>query len=255
MKKLIAVVLVLALVCSFAVTAMAGKGNDKGKGKGNDNGNNNATEQVSDEDEVCRLDWQSDGWYLVVNKDFVGTVAYHDNKTNYSFTADGTAGRYYLGSQSGFTGHLYLGTLPEDDAPYIIGTRTVTITTFEGAAFDLGFLANQKNQQGPKANYITASITETYNVEVNVYDVYSDGKEVLNETKSSSYTDYKYINGKSDPLPNGAETNLVPTFNGGLDGYGFSVSYKGNGNKFSWSNIAAPERVTVTVTGDVLPLE
>jgi hypothetical protein len=87
---------------------------------------------------------------------------------------------------------------------------------------------------------------------IDVYDVWSDGTETLNEEKSSSYTDTVLIEGKSNALPNGSASNLTSTFEGDLGGYSVLVSYNGNGNKFSWSIQNAPERETVIVDSGVV---
>jgi hypothetical protein len=99
---------------------------------------------------------------------------------------------------------------------------------------------------------IKAAITETYTVVITVYDVWSDGTETINEEKSSSFTDTVSITGTSNALPNGSESNLTPTFAAGLDGYSISVSYNGNGNKFSWIIKNAPEREPVVVDSGVV---
>jgi hypothetical protein len=192
--------------------------------------------------------------YIDVTNGYTGIVTYKDNKKTYTKEVNGN-GNYFVGEQSAFTGPLTLvGTYGSDtpEEPTIIGTRTITTTTFDGYVASVGFLANQKNQQGPKANYITADITETYTVVIDVYDVWSDGTETLNEEKSSSYTDTVLIEGKSNALPNGSASNLTSTFEGDLGGYSVLVSYNGNGNKFSWSIQNAPERETVIVDSGVV---
>lgn len=229
MKKLFSFVLVLTLVLAFTVPAMAASG--------------------------VSLSKDANSWYIVVTNGYTGTVTYQDNKNTYNETVTGN-GNYFIGLQSGFTGTPELvGTYgdPTPEEPTIVGTRTVTTTTFDGYVASIGFLANQKNQQGPKANYITAAITETYTVVIEVFDVWSDGTETLNEENSSSYTDTVSIEGKSNALPNGSESNLVPTFEEGLGGYSVLVSYNGNGNKFSWSIKNVPEREPVVIDSGIVP--
>lgn len=225
MKKLLSIALILVIVFSFTVPAMA-------------------AEEVS-------LRKAEDDWYIDVTNGYTGTVTYKDNKQTYSYDVNGN-GSYFIGLQRDFTGQLTLvgtyGSAPE--GPAIIGTRTITTTTFDGYVASIGFLANQKNQQGPNANYITAVITETYTVVIEVYDVWSNGDQTLNET--SSYTYSETIEGKSNALPNGSASNLVPSFEGGLSGYSVVVSYNGNGNKFSWSIKNAPEREPVRVDSGIV---
>lgn len=229
MKKILSIALIFAIVFSFTVAAMAAGG--------------------------VTLRKTSDSWYIDVANGYIGNVTYQDNKGTYSTFVNGN-GNYYVGLQRDFTGQLTLvGSYGTDDpeVPTIIGTRTITTITFNGYVASVGFLANQKYQQGPKANYITAVIRETYTVVISVYDVWSNGDQTLNEDKSSTYTDAVVIDGRSNALPNGSESNLVPTFEGGLGGYSVVVSYNGNGNKFSWSINNAPIRETVIVdTGIVL---
>lgn len=230
MKKLLSIALILVIVFSFTVTAMAAEGG-------------------------VTLESEADSWYIVVANGYSGTVTYRDNHNSYTKEVTGN-GSYFVGLQSGFTGQLTLvGTYGPvaPEGPTIVGTRTITTTTFDGYVASVGFLANQKNQQGPKANYITADITETYTVVIRVFDVWSNGAETLNEEKSSSHTDTVSFEGKSNPLPNGSESNLVPTFEGDLEGYSVIVSYNGNGNKFSWSIENAPEREPVVVDSGVVP--
>lgn len=222
-KKLLAVLLVLVLVLSVSVPASA------------------ATSQVKDTYNGMSLIKTANEWTLEVTTDFCGEVYYCDNETTYSITVNG-ANTYSLTTQTGYKGMLSF-VRPAEPAvvePYIIGTRTITVRTFEGKTDSIGFLANQKNQKGPKANYITADIEESYTITVTVYDVWSNGDETLNEEKSYTETKTNSITGKSNALPNGAETNLVPTFEGGLETYSLTVSYKGNGNKFSYTLTGEP---------------
>lgn len=218
-KKLLSIALILTLVFSLAATALAA------------------------ESAGVYLEKVKDAWYIVVENGYVGTVTYKDNIETYTYDVNGN-GRYPIGLQRNFTGGLELvGTYETTPpGPTIIGTLTVTITKFDGYTASASFLANQKNQQGPKANYITATIEEKYTVITKVFDVWSDGHKTLKSETTSSVS--KTYSGTSNALPNGSESNLVPTFEGGLGGYKLVVSYNGNGNKFTWGIYSAPERKT-----------
>lgn len=221
MKKLVTIVITLALVLSMAMPVLAKPG--------------------------VSLRKVSDDWYLDVINDYEGEVEYKDNKNIYKKVVNGN-GEYRLGLQRDFKGQLTLvkeyGEDVDDEKPYIIGTRTITTTTFDGYTKNYSFLANQKNQKGPKANYINATITESYTIDTKVYDVWSNEEETLNEEASSNVIVPVVISGKSDPLPNGSETNYPASFTDGLGGYSVYVTYKGNGNKFSCTE-TAPVRETV----------
>jgi hypothetical protein len=108
MRKLLSIALVLAMVFSFTVIAMAAEG--------------------------VVLRKTADKWYIDVTNGYTGIVTYKDNKKTYTKEVNGN-GNYFVGEQSAFTGPLTLvGTYGSDtpEEPTIIGTRTITTTTFDG---------------------------------------------------------------------------------------------------------------------------
>ncbi|NLV85387.1 MAG: hypothetical protein GXY60_12555 [Spirochaetales bacterium] len=226
MKKFLSLAMMLVLVLSLTFSALAAEPTLDArveKGTGNTN-----------------------SLYITVNGTEYGPITINNN-------ADGVyeVGGYkvFVATQGNVKTDIYVVYDGPSD-PTIVGERTVTTTTFDGYATSFDFLANQKYQKGPSANYLTAKITETYTVNVKVYDVYSDGAETLREESSSTST--ISIEGKSNAMPNGAKNNYVPTFSGGLEGYAVSVTYIGNGNKYSVNVTSAPAHDPVVVDTGVV---
>lgn len=235
MKKLVTIVLTMALVLSMSVPVLAAIA-EGGVSTGSDAGYitvkvsngyvGDVTIQFTDKDTKELVEW---------------TVEVNGNATYTSpYLRSQTQGKVSLIGD-------YTVTIPdveEEEVPYIIGMRTITTTTFGGYTKDYSFIADQKNKKGPKANFISATITESYTIDTKVYDVWSNEVETLNEEASSIVTVPVIISGVSNPLPNGSETNYLASFTDGLGGYSVYVTYKGNGNKFSCTEIA-PVRDTV----------
>lgn len=226
MKKFLSLAMMLVLVLSLTFSALAAEPT-LNVWVERDNGNNN-TLNISVGGVIYTFS-------IGNNSDAVYQVG--DYKVHVETYGNDKIGAFY---------YVYDG--PSD--PTIVGERTVTTTTFDGYATSFDFLANQKYQKGPSANYLTAKITETYTVNVKVYDVWSDGAETLREESSSTST--ISIEGKSNAMPNGAKSNYVPTFSGGLEGYAVSVTYIGNGNKYSVNVTSAPAHDPVVVDTGVV---
>ena len=182
----------------------------------------------------------ADSWYIDVTNGYEGTVTFKDQKVTYTKYVSGN-GEYFIGLQRDLTGELELNG-DYEVGPHIVGTRTEVTTERTGYVLTYEFLAKQSGEKGPKANYVKATVTETYKITTTIYDVWSNGDETFNS--SSFITDTKVFSDTTGALDNGSKTYPSVAL-GGLGGYVLYIAYTGNGDTQNICIVSAPDFKTV----------
>ena len=221
MKKILSFALVLAMMLALAIPAMAADGLtfEITVAGTNPGGNPNLYKITIYEDgeEVASANFG--------NNAFNGSWGKDNFKINGTQTIIGTDGTVY--SVSGNNGVTAIIVPPA--APYIIGydIETVVKVTYDVSGFK--FLANQKNEKGPNANYVTVIVTTETVTTTTTYAIWSNGDKTVYRVDVD--TDITTATEGSGALANGSGTFSFEV----TGGFIVSGSYNGNGNKFSYS--------------------